>query len=75
MGSVTAKIRTPGRDTYAAGGGGNVKMTQQGGSLSFTLPFNVRARADRRYVRVGAIGTLVFDDGSSKRVYEPLDTR
>lgn len=75
VGSVTAKIRTPGRDTYAAGGGGNVKMTQQGGSLSFTLPFNVRARADRRYVRVGAIGTLVFDDGSSKRVYEPLDIR
>ncbi|MFB9993709.1 hypothetical protein ACFFLM_17245 [Deinococcus oregonensis] len=75
VGSATAKIRIPGRDTYAASGGGNVKLSQQGGSLSFTLPLNVRARSDRRYVRVGAIGTLVFDDGTSKRVYEPLDIR
>ncbi|WP_064015229.1 hypothetical protein [Deinococcus puniceus] len=75
VGGATAKLRLPGRDTYAVGGGGNVKLAQQGGSFSFTLPLNVRARADRRYVRVGAIGTLVFDDGTSKKVYEPLDIR
>lgn len=72
-GSSLAKFRVEGRDTYSASGGGHVKLTQQGNTLKFTLPINVRARADRRYVRVGVIGTLVFADGRSKRVYETLN--
>ncbi|RJF73023.1 hypothetical protein D3875_17220 [Deinococcus cavernae] len=73
VGGVLAKLRVEGRDTYSAAGGGNVKLTPQGKTLSFTLPINVRARADRRYVRLGVIGTLVFADGTSKRVYETLN--
>lgn len=72
-GRELVKMRLPGRDTYVASGGGNVKFAQQGNSLNFSLPLNVRARADRRYVRLGVIGTLVFDDGTTKRVYEALN--
>ena len=75
VGAASFKTRVPGRDSYARSGSGNIVVGQTSTTLRFTLPLNVRARSDRRYTAINAIGTLVFDDGSSKRVYEPLAVR
>ena len=75
VGAASFKVTVPGRDSYARNGGGNIVTAQTSTTLRFTLPLNVRARPDRRYTAINAIGTLVFDDGSSKRVYEPLAVR
>ncbi|WP_425146786.1 hypothetical protein [Deinococcus sp.] len=75
VGAASFKTSIPGRDTYARSGGGNIVFGSAVGTLSFGLPLSVRARTDRRYTAINAIGTLVFDDGSSKRVYEPLLVR
>jgi|GEM_PF-6392621 len=68
---VLRKLTLPGGDKWTPSGG-TVRFQQRGNQLAFSLPLNVRARTDRRYTSINIIGTVVFDNGSSKRVYEPL---
>ncbi|MFC4637880.1 hypothetical protein [Deinococcus hohokamensis] len=48
------------------------RFRQEGSKLIFTLPLNVRARPERVYTSINVTATLFFDNGSSKKVYEPL---
>ncbi|GGL20263.1 hypothetical protein [Deinococcus radiotolerans] len=58
-------------DRWPATGAAGVKFRQDGARLLFTLPLNVRARAERGYTSINVTATLHFDNGS-KKVYEPL---
>lgn len=71
-GGKKQKITLDGVDRWSSGGGGTVQFAASGSQLRFTLPLNVRLRPDRRYSSINAIGTINFDNGSSKRIYEPL---
>ena len=66
------KLVLDGVDRWAAGGGGNVTAQTFSNRLAFQLPLNVRLRPMRRYTSINVIGSIAFDNGSSKRVYEPL---
>ena len=67
-----SKLTLDGVDRWSAGGGGNVTAQTFGSRLAFQLPLNVRLRPLRRYTSINVVGSIVFDNGSSKRVYEPL---
>ncbi|ULH13964.1 hypothetical protein MF271_01135 (plasmid) [Deinococcus sp. KNUC1210] len=69
---VKGKLTLDGVDRWAAGGGGNISAQVFSNRIAFQLPLNVRLRAARRYTAINVIGTIVFDNGGSKRVYEPL---
>lgn len=67
------KITLDDRDVWQAGGvSGPVSLRTEGSRLIFTLPLNVRSRADRRYTSINVSGTIHFSNGGSKRVYEKL---
>lgn len=66
------KLVLDGVDRWSAGGSGNVTGQMFSNRLTFQLPLNVRLRPQRRYTSINVIGSIVFDNGSSKRVYEPL---
>lgn len=75
--SGTGKLTLPGVDRWPAGaaGGTATRFRQEGSRLIFTLPLNVRARADRVYTSLNVTGKLTFDNGGVKSVYEPLPVR
>lgn len=66
------KLVLDGVDRWSAGGGGNVQAQLFSNRLAFQVPLNVRLRPMRRYTSINVIASVVFDNGSSKRVYEPL---
>ena len=66
------KLVLDGVDRWSVGGGGNVTAQTFSNRLAFQLPLNVRLRPMRRYTSINVVGSIVFDNGSSKRVYEPL---
>lgn len=75
-GSVTGKLTLPGVDHWPARPGGPVtRLQQEGDHLIFTLPLNVRARADRVYTSLNVTGKITFSGGGTKSVYEPLPVR
>lgn len=74
-GGVSKKLTLDSVDRWSSSGGGLAKFRQEGSRLVFTLPLNVRARAERVYTTIGVVGTVNFDNGSSKRVYEPLSIK
>lgn len=75
-GGVTGKLTLPGVDLWPPRPGGTVtRFRQEGSRLIFTLPLNVRARAERVYTSINVTGKLTFGNGSSKSVYEPLPVR
>ena len=69
---VKGKLTLDGVDRWSVGGSGNVQGQMFYNRLTFQLPLNVRLRAERRYTSLNVIGTVVFGNGSSKRIYEPL---
>jgi len=74
-GATKGKLKLDGVQTWSASGAGEVGFRAEGGKLVFDLPLHVRARPNRTYTSINAIGTLVFDNGSSKRIFEPLPVR
>ena len=66
------KLVLDGVDRWSASGGGDVQAQLFSNRLAFQLPLNVRLRPMRRYTSINVIASIVFDNGSSKRVYEPL---
>lgn len=75
-GGVTGKLTLPGVDSWPSRPGGTVtRFRQEGSRLIFTLPLNVRSRADRVYTSLNVTGKVTFDNGGSKSVYEPLPVR
>ncbi|EYB67864.1 hypothetical protein DEIPH_ctg032orf0121 [Deinococcus phoenicis] len=74
-GGRTGKLALDSVDAWPPAGGPVTKFRQSGNSLIFTLPLNVRARADRIYTSINVIATVNFDNGSSKRIYEPLPVK
>ncbi|GAA5513250.1 hypothetical protein Dcar01_01979 [Deinococcus carri] len=65
----------PGVDRWPSAGGTVTRFRQEGNHLIFTLPLNVRDRADRVYTSLNVTGRITFSNGSSKNVYEPLPVR
>lgn len=53
----------------------NIRFRREGNRYIFELPLNVRARAERTYTSLNVTARLVFPDGTSKQVYEPLPVR
>lgn len=75
-GGRTGKLTLPGVDLWPPRAGGTVtRFRQEGSRLIFTLPLNVRARAERVYTSLNVTGRVTFDNGSVKSVYEPLPVR
>lgn len=74
-GSRSGKLTLDGVDRWSVAGGTPTRLRQSGTQLIFTLPLNVRARTDRVYTAINVTATINFDNGSSKRVYEPLPVR
>ena len=74
-GNRTGKLMLDGEDHWPSAGGPVTKYRQEGSRLIFTLPLNVRVRPNRVYTSINVTGTINFDNGSSKRVYEPLPVR
>ncbi|WP_407572500.1 hypothetical protein [Deinococcus altitudinis] len=66
------KLVLDGVARWSAGGGGNVQAQLFSNCLSFQVPLNVRLRPLHRYTSINVIASVVSDNGSSKRVYEPL---
>lgn len=66
------KLVLDGVDRWSVSGGGNVQAQFFSNRLAFQVPLNVRLRPMRRYTSINVIASIVFDNGSSKRVYEPL---
>ncbi|WP_345464625.1 hypothetical protein [Deinococcus carri] len=62
-------------DRWPSAGGTVTRFRQEGNHLIFTLPLNVRDRADRVYTSLNVTGRITFSNGSSKNVYEPLPVR
>ena len=75
QGGATRKLALTSTDVWTMGGTSPIKHRVDGSRLVFTVPLNVRERADRPYTALGVIGTVVFNNGASKRVYEPLPVR
>ena len=48
---------------------------RSGNQLILTLPLNVRVRPERVYTSINVTGNIVFSNGSTKKVYEPLPVR
>lgn len=71
----SGKITLDTTDVWPPAGGTGTALRQSGSQLIFTLPLNVRARADRVYTSLNVTATVYFSNGSSKRVYEPLPVR
>ncbi|ADV65698.1 hypothetical protein [Deinococcus maricopensis] len=72
------KTLLPGKDTWQQGrapGTTDPRLTQNGATITANLSFNVRNVPGRRVTSINAIGTLTFQDGTVKRVYEPLQIR
>lgn len=74
-GGRTGKLTLPGVDRWPSSGGTMTRFRQEGSRLIFTLPLNVRVRAERVYTSLGVTGKVTFDNGSVKSVYEPLPVR
>lgn len=68
---VTKKIKLKTPDKWPSKTS-DVFFSQGEGKLSFMLPINVRSRKDRKYHNINVIGTFKFNDGSKKRIIEPL---
>ncbi|MFC4427304.1 hypothetical protein [Deinococcus navajonensis] len=68
----TGKLILDSVDTWPATSSSVTRFRQEGSKLIFTLPLNVRARPERVYTSINVTATLFFDNGSSKKVYEPL---
>lgn len=71
----SGKLTLDATDVWPPAGGTNTALRQSGSQLIFTLPLNVRARADRVYTSLNVTATVYFSNGTSKRVYEPLPVR
>lgn len=69
------KLTLPGVDRWPPSGGTVTRFRQEGSRLVFTLPLNVRVRADRVYTSLNVTGKITFSNGSVKSVYEPLPVR
>lgn len=74
-GNQTGKLMLDSVDFWPSGSGAQVKYRQSGSNLIFTLPLNVRARPDRVYTSINVTGNVYFNNGSSKKVYEPLPVK
>lgn len=71
----SGKLTLDATDVWPPAGGTVTALRQSGSQLIFTLPLNVRARADRVYTSLNVTATVYFSNGASKRVYEPLPVR
>lgn len=75
-GGRTGKLTLPGVDAWPPRAGDTVtRFRQEGSRLVFTLPLNVRVRAERVYTSLGVTGKVTFDNGSVKSIYEALPVR
>ena len=74
-GGRTGKLTLPGVDRWPSTGGTVTRFRQEGSRLVFTLPLNVRVRAERVYTSLGVTGKVTFDNGSVKSIYEALPVR
>lgn len=68
----TGKLILDSVDRWPTTGSSVTKFRQEGSKLIFTLPLNVRARPERVYTSINVTATVFFDNGSNKKVYEPL---
>ncbi|WP_119673603.1 hypothetical protein [Deinococcus sp. RM] len=71
----TGKLTLDSVDRWPATGASGARYRQSGPQLIFTLPLNVRARPERVYTSINVTATVYFNNGTSKRVYEPLPVR
>lgn len=74
-GGRTGKLTLDSTDVWPSGGAAGAKYRQSGSNLIFTLPLNVRARAERVYTSLNVTASVVFGNGAVKRVYEPLPVK
>ncbi|SEI66040.1 hypothetical protein SAMN04488058_101268 [Deinococcus reticulitermitis] len=74
-GNRTGKLQLDAEDRWPSSGGPVTRFRQNGSDLIFTLPLNVRVRPNRVYTSINVTANVNFDNGSSKRVYEPLPVR
>ncbi|GGM06685.1 hypothetical protein GCM10010841_13680 [Deinococcus aerophilus] len=74
-GGRTGKLMLETTDVWPSSGGAVIAFRQNGNNLIFTLPLNVRARADRVYTSINVTANVTFSNGSSKKVYEPLPVK
>ncbi|WP_353543603.1 hypothetical protein [Deinococcus xinjiangensis] len=74
-GGRSGKLILDTADRWPSSGGPVTRFRQNGSQLIFTLPLNVRARPDRVYTSINVTGTVFFDNGSNKKVYEPLPVK
>lgn len=71
----TGKLILDNADVWPSNGGPVTTYRSSGNNLVFTLPLNVRARADRVYTSINVTASLTFSNGSTKKVYEPLPVK
>lgn len=74
-GGRSGKLMLDTTDRWPSSGSAVTRFRQNGSQLIFTLPLNVRARPDRVYTSINVTGTVFFDNGSNKKVYEPLPVK
>ena len=71
----TGKLTLDTADVWPSNGGPVTTFRSSGNNLVFTLPLNVRARADRVYTSINVTASITFSNGSTKKVYEPLPVK
>lgn len=71
----TGKLTLDTADVWPSSGGPVTTFRTSGNNLVFTLPLNVRARADRVYTSINVTASVTFSNGSTKKVYEPLPVK
>jgi hypothetical protein len=71
----TGKLTLDTADVWPSNGGPVTTFRTSGNNLVFTLPLNVRARADRVYTSINVTASVTFSNGSTKKVYEPLPVK
>lgn len=74
-GGRAGKLQLDSGDTWPSGSGARVAYRAEGSKLIFTLPLNVRVRPERVYTSLNVTAAITFDNGATKRVYEPLPVR
>ena len=74
-GGRTGKLPLTADDHWPPSGGPVTRFRNEGSNLVFTLPLNVRVRSERVYTSINVTAEITFNNGSVKRVYEPLPVR
>lgn len=68
----TIKKKISAASVWPSSGEPSTTLDTRGDRLIFSLPLMIRARDDRTYQSINAIGEITFDNGATKKVYEKL---